>query len=516
MKKIGSINCLIVLALLFVSSNCLANVKLPAIFSDGMVLQQQSSANIWGWASPNEKVTITASWSNSPVVTNANSSGEWKAVISTPKASMNSNTLTIACNNSLTLKDVLIGEVWLASGQSNMGFSLKSDADAKTEIANANYPHIRYFSVKRQYGLQDFEDVPGSIWKNTTPENAGSFSAVAFYFAKKIQQEINVPVGIIFVAWGGTPAEAWTPREILTGDSILSQYIDRWKFIQANTGKDSVAYQSAVSKWKKDSIGKKPEEPQTFYYFKRPWREPSVLFNGMIDPVIPFGIKGVLWYQGESNVGYADEYYHLFTKMITSWRSKWQQPNLPFYFVQLAPFGYANLDGAAVVREAQYLTSKNIPETGMAVTVDVGNMENMHPVHKSKVGERLALIALAKSYGEEKINYKGPEYKKAEIEKGKVIIKFTSSLFAEGDKVQGFEIGYREAGTDSLLYVDAEAKIEDKKVVVWNDKVTNPVALRYGWLRIGDANLFNKEARPDGSVGRGLPASPFRIMLKEK
>ncbi|MEO5997147.1 MAG: sialate O-acetylesterase, partial [Chitinophagaceae bacterium] len=302
MKKILITNFLILLTLFFVCSNCLANVKLPAIFSDGMVLQQQSDASIWGWASPNEKITISASWITSAVVINANSSGEWKTGIVTPKANMNANTLTITGNNSITLKDVLIGEVWVASGQSNMGFSLKQDANAKTEIPQANFPNIRYFSVERQYGLQKFNNAPGSAWKKSTPETAPNFSAVAYYFAKKIQHEKNVPVGIVYAAWGGTPAEAWTPRDVLTSDTVLSKYIDRWKFIQENAGKDSVTYQTALIHWENNKNLKKPVEPQTFYYFKRPWREPSVLFNGMIDPVIPYSVKGVLWYQGESNV----------------------------------------------------------------------------------------------------------------------------------------------------------------------------------------------------------------------
>lgn len=506
MKKSVATNIIALLTLFFASGNCFANVKLPAIFSDGMVLQQQSNVNIWGWALPNEKVSITASWSNSPVVTNANSSGEWKAIMATPKASMNTNTLTIAGNNSIILKDVLIGEVWVASGQSNMGFSLKSDADAKTEIPQANYPNIRYFSVERQYGLQKFIDAPGSVWKKTTPETAPNFSAVAYYFAKKLQHEKNVPVGIVYAAWGGTPAEAWTPREVLTSDTVLTKYIDRWKFIQENAGKDSVAYQKDLSNWELNKKGKMPEEPQTFYYFKRPWREPSVLFNGMIDPVIPFSVKGVLWYQGESNVGYASEYYDLFTKMINAWRNRWNRANMPFYFVQISAFGYANMNAAAEVREAQYLTSKNIPNTAMAVTIDLGNMANIHYTKKAPVGYRLALITLNKDYGE-KINFKGPELKKVKMKSSQVILKFktTNGLQTNGKPPEGFEIGYKILGADALTYEKANAEISGNDISLKINTVGKPVAVRYAWLLVGEANLFDKD---------GLPAFPFTKKIK--
>ncbi|MEO5947214.1 MAG: sialate O-acetylesterase [Chitinophagaceae bacterium] len=504
-RKIFVTNFLILLVLFF-GTNCLANIKLPAIFSDGMVLQQQSTANIWGWASPNEKVTISTSWNNKTVVINANGAGEWKAVFATPKASMNSHTLVITGNNSITLKDVLIGEVWVASGQSNMGFSLKSDVSAKTEIPQANFPNIRYFYVERQYGLQKFNDAPGSVWKKTTPETAPNFSAVAYYFAKKIQQEKNVPVGIVYAAWGGTPAEAWTPGEVLTSDTVLTKYIDRWKFIQENAGKDSVAYQKELNNWEISKQGKKPEEPQTFYYFKRPWREPSVLFNGMIDPVIPYSVKGVLWYQGESNVGYAKEYYQLFTKMINAWRDRWNQPKMPFYFVQISAFGYADMNAAAVVREAQYLTSKNIPNTAMAVTTDLGNMGDIHFTKKAPVGYRLALIALNKNY-DEKVNFKGPEFKCVKWKKNQLILKFktANALQTDGKPLDGFEIGYQLPGTDSIAYQKVSAEISGNNVLLKTNGSAKPVAVRYAWMLVGEANLADKD---------GLPAFPFTKKIK--
>ena len=498
-----------------ITANVFANVKLPAIFSDKMVLQQQSKVAVWGWADPGERIIIIGNWSAKSVSVTADASGNWKGWLQTPKAG-GPYKVKITGNNSVELNDVLLGEVWVCSGQSNMVFSLKSSYNANEEIQKADYPNIRYFSVKRQYGMQEFKDAPGSAWEKTSSETAPSFSAVAYYFAKKIHKYLNVPVGIVYAAWGGTPAEAWTPKDVLLSDNSLSVYIDRWKKIHENVGKDSVEYHIALRRWEKNKIHpdstkiKKPSEPQTLIYYKRPWREPGVLFNGMINPVIPYGIKGFLWYQGESNIGYANEYYHLSGAMINSWRSKWNSLNLPFYFVQLPAFGYNNLDAAARLRESQYQVTEKVPNTGMAVTLDVGNMKDIHPTRKKEVGERLALIALAKNYGAKKIIYKGPEYKKVYTEKGKVIIEFDtydSALKMHGDTLKGFEIGYTLPNSDSMIYVHADAKIESNKVIVWNYKVKQPLEVRYAWLLIGEANLFNKE---------GLPAFPFRKKVDQK
>ncbi|MGI8584307.1 MAG: sialate O-acetylesterase [Chitinophagaceae bacterium] len=486
-----------------------SNVKLPAIFSDHMVFQQKSKVAMWGWADPREKIIVTGSWSNKNFSTITKSNGEWKVMVNTPAAG-GPYSVKIRGQNTIELKDVLIGEVWVCSGQSNMVFSLNSSYKAKEEIAVADFENIRYFSVKRQYGREEFKDAPGSVWLKTSLETAPSFSAVAYYFAKKIHQQLNVPVGIVYAAWGGTPAEAWAPSSTLKSDSVLYLPIKRWKEMYVTVGKDSVAYRAALDKWNSarksgDSIKlKKPEEPATVISYNRPWREPSVLFNGMINPVIPYTIKGVLWYQGESNVSYANEYYHLFSSMIKGWREKWNNLNLPFYFVQIAPFNYSKMDAAAQLRDAQYQVMKNISNTGMAVTVDVGEMKNQHFTRKKEVGERLALIALAKEYRYKKINYKGPEIKNAYVENGKVILEFESSFLLMADTLKGFEIGYRISSGDSTIFIKALATLEGNKVIVWNDKVKEPLEVRYAWLLAGEANLFDKE---------GLPAFPFRKMI---
>ncbi|HEY4205207.1 MAG TPA: sialate O-acetylesterase, partial [Puia sp.] len=491
-----------------------AFVKLPAIFADHMVLEQRTMVPVWGWGQPGEKLTIRTSWSKTVTDATADATGKWKVMIATPAAG-GPFTIDVRGSNSIRLKDVLIGEVWLCSGQSNMVFSLKGSANAQQEIAQANFPNIRYFSVTRQYASHDFDDSPGAVWEATTPATAPGFSAVAYFFAKKIHQQLNVPVGIVYSAWGGTPAEAWTPEPVLTADTVLSRYNDRWHTIQTDVGKDSTEYHIALAKWEQhhDAGTKKPAEPQTLYYYERPWREPGVLFNGMIDPVIPFAIKGVLWYQGESNVNYADEYHGLLTAMIDSWRSRWGS-DLPFYVVQIAAYGYKSLDNAARLREAEYQITKTVPNTGVAVTVDLGDMKNIHYTRKKEVGDRLAFIALARDYGKKDLVYKGPEAQAVRVEKGKAVVSFDASPSGlstsgqpgatptAGGTVKGFELGYRSG--DSTAFVPADAKIEGDKVVVWNDKVKDPVEVRYAWLLVDQADLYNTA---------GLPAFPFRMKV---
>ncbi|HEY4107661.1 discoidin domain-containing protein [Puia sp.] len=482
------------LALLLVTSiPATARVRLPAIFSDGMVLQQKTQTAFWGWADPGEAVTIRVSWAAAPVSVHADASGRWKAAVPTPIAG---GPYKVHIND-IVLKDVYSGEVWLCSGQSNMVFSMKETADHEAEIAKADYPTIRYFSVTRQYARHDFEDAPGAHWVLCSPKTAPGFSAVAYFFARKLQQTLHVPVGIVYSAWGGTPAEAWTPETILAGDPVLARYDQRWKAIQQNVGADSTKYHAEIA------AGKKAAEPQTFYYFKRPWREPGVLYNGMIEPVIPFTLKGVLWYQGESNVNYADEYYRLLSSMIAGWRHAWQQPDLPFYVVQISAFGYASPDNAAKVREAEYEISQRIPHTGTAVTLDLGDMKNIHYTHKQPVGERLARIALHNDYGFSTLDYRGPEFASAVLKAGEVTISFRPSASKlAGDTVGGFELGVPSG--DSLLYSPARAQVQGDKVVVWKEGVDHPAAVRYGWGLPAQANLFDSE---------GLPAFPFKARL---
>lgn len=514
MKKSKIIYFLLVFFLAFPASSK-ALIKLPAIFSDQMVLQQKAKVQVWGWASPGEEISLIAQWQKQEIKTKADQLGNWKLVLQTPVAG-GPYTIKIKGKNLIVLKDVLIGEVWFCSGQSNMAFPLKYSDSAKEEIAKADYPAIRYFSIKKQYGSQPFKDSPGSAWEKTSPETAPSFSSVAYYFAKKINKDLKVPVGIVYSAWGGTPAEAWTPKKILEKDSSFQFYLRRWKEIPDKVGKDSMEYRQALSEWEKklnppgNNPIQKPDLPRTFYYYQRPWCEPGALYNGMINPVIPYSIKGILWYQGESNVGEADNYEHLFTSMISSWRNQWKseggQKVLPFYFVQIAPFGYSNLDAAARLRQAQYEVMKKVKNTGMAVTIDLGNMANIHFTHKKEVGERLALIAMANSYGFNHIIFQGPSCKSVINANNRIHVTFNQPLFTiNNKKAKGFEIGYKNRGKDSLFFMPAQAEIKGNEVIVWPINMKDPVMVRYAWLEAGKANLINKI---------GLPAFPFEKKIE--
>jgi sialate O-acetylesterase len=504
-----------ILFCLLLPAKAFAFVKLPAIFSNGMVLQQKSKVVVWGWADAGEEITVTASWASvSPVKIKTGATGKWELLVPTPAAG-GPYAIQVKGKNAIELKEVFIGEVWVCSGQSNMVFSLKASENAKEEIQKADYPDIRFFNVSRQYGPEPFDDAPGSVWEKTSVQNAGSFSAVAYYFAKKIHQQLNVPVGIVYTAWGGTPAEAWTPKNIFQNDNFLSIYNKRWKDMFVTVGRDSTAYHLALAAWEKsrksgDSTKqKRPEEPATLISYNRPWREPSVLFNGMINPVIPYTIKGVLWYQGESNVSYANEYFRLFSDMIKGWREEWKDPDLPFYFVQIAPFHYSKMEAAAQLREAQYAVAKTIPHTGIVVTIDLGEMNDQHFIRKKEVGDRLALIALSKDYGFKNLNDKGPEPQKIYIKNGEGVIEFGPSsipLKAGSDTLKGFEIGYHSAQGE-VIYKKAKARIENNKVIVWDEAIKEPIEIRYAWLLAGEANLFS---------GDGLPAFPFRMKPEGK
>ena len=496
---------IILLALVQGAAN--ANVKLPSFFSDGMVLQQQSNVNIWGWASPGEKIVITNTWSKVRAAVTAARDGKWQTKMKTPSYG-GPYQIMFQGHNSISLKGVLIGEVWFCSGQSNMGFTLKNAEGGKEEIASANNDAVRYFNFERQYGNKKFDDFESGEWRKINPGTAKDFSAVAYFFAKKIYNELHIPVGLIYCAWGGTPAEAWVVKEDLSKNKSLLPYFDRWNFILQNVGKDSIAYNEKLSAWedarKKDSAtkAKKPAEPQTLYYYKRPWREPGVLFNGMVQPFIPFTMKGVLWYQGESNVEYADEYEALFTTLINSWRKHWSS-QFPFYFVQMAPHGYKDLDAAARLREAQYKVWKKVPNTAMVATADVGNMKNIHPVQKKQVGERLALIALKNNYGKSNIIATGPEVTNAFLKNNSIIVEFNQPVKIPGEnECKGFEIGYKnKTGIDCK---PANAVIQNNKIIIPVNG-DNPVEVRYAWKLAADGNLFNNE---------NLPAYPFRYVLK--
>lgn len=418
-----------------------------------MVLQQKSEVNLWGWCGPAEKINVKASWDTTHYVTTGSSGAKWSLKIKTPIAG-GPYTLTI---NNKTIEDVMIGEVWVCSGQSNMEWSgdqkLKQSLD---EAPNATNQKIRFFYVPKSTADCIQENIQAS-WKVCTPEEMVHFSAIGYFFGKKLQSELNVPVGLINSNWGGTPAEAWTPKEVVEQDQLL----------------------------KEASLKLHPADwwPIT----------PGAIFPAMIAPLTKFRIAGVIWYQGESNTSNYASYSHLMTKMIGSWRDAWNY-QFPFYYVQIAPFAYGNYNVGALIREQQ-TACLNIPKTGMVVVHDlVDDVNNIHPVKKAEVANRLANLALAENYGKKELIYKYPMYKGMIIEKNRVRILFDhveSGLMATSKDLNEFYI----AGADQK-FLFASARIEGKSVVVWNKAVKDPVAVRFGFSNTTIPNLFSKDGMP--------------------
>ncbi len=466
MQSVKRISLFLFFCLLLNFTLALAQIELPSVISDNMVLQQQFEAPIWGWANPGETIHVTASWDLKEVIVTADANGKWLVKLQTPKAG-GVHTITI---NDIVLKNILIGEVWICSGQSNMWWPLSQTMNAQAEIAVANFPNIRLFYAAREFTDEPKKNCYGK-WTGCDPQTSAGFSAIAYFFGRELHRELGVPIGLIHTSWGGTPAEAWTRKEVLQSDPELEIYLKRFeeKIAAAEPGNLPLNQGS-----------------------------PSSLYNAMIAPLIPFGIRGAIWYQGESNAREAKLYEKLFPTMIQNWRDDWGQGDFPFYFVQIAPYNYDIPMICALLRDAQR-KSLSVPNTGMAVTLDIGNPNDIHPRNKQDVGKRLALWALAKNYGKQNIVYSGPLYKSMKIEKHKIRLFFEhvgSGLVAKGSELTHFEI----AGDDQKFF-KAKAKIDGKTVVVSSDQVNKPVAVRFAFNNTDEPNLFNKE---------GLPASSFR------
>ena len=484
-------------------SQARAEVKPHALFSDGMVLQRGTNCPIWGTADPGEEVKVefrvikpTSSHASSGAAV-AGRDGKWNITLPVDREMAGGPyELTIKGKNAITLKDVYVGEVWVCSGQSNMEWPLSATENAKEAIENSTNLQIRLFTVPHNTPSKPVHDFKGDPkWQGCNPETVKRFSAVAYYFGSNLQKALEVPVGLIHTSWGGTRAEAWTSRP------VLEQYEEwKWEFPAQEKFKPELdRYTEAVKKAKEE--GKKPPTVP-----KSPVptgaNAPSVLYNGMIAPLIPYAIKGAIWYQGESNAGKAYAYRKLFPTMIQNWRDDWKQGDFPFLFVQLAPYMKIESEPQesawAELREAQLLTALHLKNSGMAVITDVGDPKDIHPKKKQPVGARLALAALALGY-DKNIEYSGPVYDQMRVQDGKAVLSFThvgKGLQAKDGPLNGFAI----AGPDRKFY-NARAEIQGDTVLVWSDQVTQPVAVRYGWASCPVVNLWNKD---------GLPASPFR------
>lgn len=462
-NKIKSVNIIILFIFLFGANSVIAKIWLPSILSDHMVLQQNSNATIWGWTtSTTETITLTGSWNNVKIITKAEQ-GFWSVEIPTPNAG-GPYSLSIQGHENITLTNIMIGEVWICSGQSNMEWNAKKGfLNAKEEVKIANYPDIRFFQIPKHKSLNPQDNTLG-YWTSCTPETMENISAVGYFFGRKLHKDLSVPIGLISSNWGGTSVEVWIPKELIE---------------------------------KNDNL-KSASEKLT----KRPWwpEKPGVVYNSMIHPITKFKIAGTIWYQGESNRENAFSYYKSFPLLIESWRKEFQK-DFPFYFVQIAPYKYdskTNLE-AAIVRDAQLFTMKSVTKTGMVVTNDIGDLKNIHPANKQEVGRRLALWALAKTYGVKNIEFSGPIYRSMEINKNKIVLSFNhaeNGLLKKGKELNEFHI----AGEDQIFY-SAKARIHNNKVVLSSSKVKKPVAVRFAFSNTAQPNLFNKA---------GLPASAFR------
>ena len=625
--------------LLIFSFYSYANVELPLIFSDGMVLQRNKPIPVWGWADANEKIEI---YFNKQIIkTKADKNGKWEVNLK-PETAGGPYSMSIHGKNLITLKDILVGEVWVCSGQSNMEFTVNQAMNAQQEMNDANYPMIRQFLVENDVATTPKQKLKNGQWAICNANTVGNFSAVGYFFAKKIYSELKIPIGIIHTSWGGTCVETWTSREAFESsdefkdmianmpdidtDAILEfqvkSILEKVEKIQGskismdhegafkNPDYDDTSWpeMNAPSLWESQALGnldgivwmrktftisKDDANKEAFlelakiddidityingkevgttnlYNLKRAYKipvgvlqegvntiavriidntggggiygeasdlklttqndvipltgawkyqvvdiltsispnsYPSLLFNAMVNPLIPYAIQGVLWYQGEANVNRAQQYKTAFPLMIADWRQKWKQGDFPFYFVQLSTFdefGGNSNNGSkwAELREAQTYTLQTVPNTGMAVTTDVGNAKDIHPTNKQDVGKRLAAIALNNVYKKDVV-FSGPTYKSMEIKDNQIILTFDNmgSGLMTPDKygyIKGFEI----AESDKVFHY-AKAYIENNKVIVYHDEIKNPISVRYGWADdAGDCNLYNEEK---------FPASPFR------
>ena len=485
-----------------------ADVKLPAVFGDHMVVQCDAPVPVWGWADPGEKVTVTLGGQSKTAT--ADSAGKWSVKLDALSAG-GPHVLKVQGKNTLERGDVLVGEVWLCSGQSNMAWTVASSANKEAEIAAANFPKIRMLQVDRKTASEPQDDCRCQ-WQVCSPDTVAGFSAAAYFFGRELHKELGVPVGLINSSWGGTPIQAWTSIPAQEAVPELKPIVEGFR--KAAEAFDAEAakqrYQKALADWQQAAAKAKSEgkpfaarRPQPPQDPRESPHSPGRLYNGMIAPLAPYALRGAIWYQGESNAGNAKIYALQMKAMIGNWRQDWKQGDFAFLSVQLpnfmAPQQKPSETGGWPLLREQFLKTLALPNTGIAVTIDIGEADDIHPKNKQDVGKRLAQWALAKTYGKDVVAC-GPLYKSMRKQNGKIVVEFDyadGGLVARGgQKLKGFAI----AGEDKQ-FVWAEAKIDGKTVVVWSPEVNAPAAVRYAWANNPDCNLMNQA---------GLPASPFR------
>ncbi len=482
------------------------DVKLPAMFTEHAVLQRDMPVPVWGWAEPGEEVKV--SLGGQTEATKADEKGKWRVTLK-PLSVGEPLTLVVEGKNKLEVKDLLVGEVWLCSGQSNMEFALSGAQDGDLEIASADHhPQIRMVRVKEVGSQTPVEDFEGE-WKVCDASSAATFSAVGYFFGRELQEQLKVPIGLIDDSWGGSSCEAWIRRDRMEGNPEYDGLLKKWD--ESVKSFDEAKWKAELAEWRKKAKearkagkpapGGKPVATAPALGQNRP----ANLYHARLEPVMPYAIRGVIWYQGESNAGRAYQYRDMFPLMISSWREDWKEGDFPFYWVQLADFMAEKPEPSdsswAELREAQTMTLDKLPQTGQAVIIDLGDAADIHPRRKQEVGLRLARWALAKDYGM-KVACKSPRYESMEKQGDKILLKFKdvgNGLKAIDNKdLQGFAI----AGEDKKFHW-AEAKVvKPNEMEVSSKDVKEPVAVRYGWADNPVCNVY--------SVKSLLPLTPFR------
>lgn len=502
--------CLSAAGIMLLSLSATAAVRLPRVFSDHMVLQRDQAVPVWGWADPGEKITVAFGGQSKTATADAN--GDWMIRLEAMPASSEPRKLTVAAGNTVALDDVLVGDVWLCSGQSNMEWTMGGTHEAKTDIPAATFPLIRHFGVPKTTAATPQKDV-NAKWAVCSPATVAGFTAVGYFFGRELHQQLNIPVGLLHSSWGGTRIEPWTPAEGFDGIASLAdlrkRVTDSDPRAEANRAKLRT-YLDANAAWLAKAraaldAGGSIEAPPAFpaeASLTRQNSDPCALYNAMLAPLVPFGLKGAIWYQGESNHGEGRLYTDKTRALVAGWRKVWGQGDFPYYFVQIAPFPYGeeNPDVLPAFWEAQAAIETAVSHSGMAVIYDVGDVADIHPRNKKEVGRRLALQALAKTYGRTDIVWSGPVFKSLQQEGARLRVAFEHAAGGlktrDGKPPSHFEV----IGADTD-FVPADAVIDGDSVVLSSPACPAPAAVRFGWHKTAGPNLCN---------GAGLPARQFR------
>ncbi len=503
-----------------------ADVRLPRVFGPHMVLQQQKPIVVWGWAAPGESITVHLA--STQAATTANDRGEWKVSLP-PQSAGGPHSLTVKANNTLQLDDVLIGEVWLCSGQSNMEMGIAACLNAQTEIAAADFPAIRLLLVANRWTPQPQSDCEAT-WKVCSPTTVaqdgwGGFSAAAYYFGRELHRKLGVPVGLIDATWGGTRIESWTPPEGFAAVPALQQDYERVQLGDPRTPRHQQRLTQTLDRFDQwlgqarhaltnlSLVPPVPAYPDELHP-PRDVQHPTALFNGMIHPLLPFTHRGAIWYQGESNASEGALYTERMKALILGWRAVWQDPSLAFYFVQIAPFNYGGDPEMIGEFWAAQTAAQSVPGTGMIVINDIGDLKDIHPVNKQDVGRRLAGWALAKTYGQKDVVYSGPTFRSFSLEGSQLRVQFDHAhaglASRDGQPLSWFEI----IDADEGGFVPAQATIDGSSVLLSAPGVPHPVAARFAWSMLAQPNLVNGHHLPAGAFRAGT--IPKRDLLQLK